>query len=614
MRLDALEIRKSTGSVTGAAWVAWDGNYSFNADGTRIPVESLTMASFPRAPLSGLLQFTATGTGTFDLPRYDVRLRVDDLFAADEGIGQLTGRLSLRGELLTAELEAASPRLVMSGSGRIALTDQMDAELTLRFANTSLDPYLRFFEPRLSPFTNAVAGGTVRVVGELTDVDHLVVDARVEQLDLKLFDYRVHNDGPIDISLDQHVVQIGRLRLAGDGTQLSVEGNVNLHESTIAVQASGDANLGILQGFYRDIRSSGAATLKANVTGPLAKPVFSGSAAINNGRIRQLALPHSLEAINGSCRSTRRAFGSTSVKGKLASGDVTFGGRVALNGFAPGELNLTAVGQQMRIRYPEGFVSLIDADLSLPGDMAALVLRGTVTVHDALYSKRFEPNAELFSLTGSTGAPLGAASAPATLPLKFDIQIDAPSTLRIENNLARLVASADLTLQGTYDRPVLFGSAEIERGDVIFEGNRYLVTRGSVIFANPSRIEPYFDIEAETRVRAASTSAVSQTYRVTLGFTGTFTKLSMNLNSDPPLPEVSILLLLLGETRNIENAELTSLSPAAANRSREDLLKAAMARLLTGSLSAPSAASWSRRSGSTCRLRPRSGPEPPRIR
>ena len=54
----------------------------------------------------------ATGTGTFDVPRYDVRVRVDDLFAGDEGIGQLTGRLSLRGELLTVELEAASPRLV----------------------------------------------------------------------------------------------------------------------------------------------------------------------------------------------------------------------------------------------------------------------------------------------------------------------------------------------------------------------------------------------------------------------------------------------------------------------------------------------------------------------
>ena len=54
------------GPVTGAAWVAWDGNYSFDATGAKIPVESLVMLSFPRAPLSGVLQFDATGTGTFD--------------------------------------------------------------------------------------------------------------------------------------------------------------------------------------------------------------------------------------------------------------------------------------------------------------------------------------------------------------------------------------------------------------------------------------------------------------------------------------------------------------------------------------------------------------------
>jgi hypothetical protein len=593
VRLDGIDIHKSTGGVTGAAWVGWDGTYSFNADGTRIPVESLSTAAFPRAPLSGLLQFTATGTGTFEVPRYDVRLRVDDLFAADEGIGQLTGRLSLRGELLTAELEAASPRLVMSGSGRIALTEQMDAELTLRFSNTSLDPYVRFFEPRLSPFTNAIAGGTVRVVGELADVDHLVVDSRVEQLDLKLFDYRVSNLDPgsqsyrpIELTLDHHVLDITQLRLFGEGTRLDLSGNVNLHDSTISVSASGDANLGILQGFYRDLRSSGAATLKATVDGPLAKPVFSGSAAISNGRVRQLSLPHSLESINGQFSFDAAGIRIDTVRARLAGGDVTFGGRVALNGFAPGELNLTAAGQQMRIRYPEGFVSNIDADLALIGSPSSPLLRGTVTVHDALYSKRFEPNADLFSLTSGGGAPLGGAPPATTLPVRFDVQIDAPSSLRVENNLARMVASADLQLRGTYDRPLLFGAAQIDHGDVIFEGNRYLVTRGTIGFANPARIEPYFDIEAETRVRVAGQTLA---YRVTLGFTGTPSRMSMNLNSDPPLSSVGILLLLLGQTsaQDLQNAELRTLNPTASTRSEEDLLKAATARFLTGSISAP---------------------------
>ncbi len=604
VRLDGLEIRKSTGVVTGAAWVGWDGHYSFDANGVKMPVESLAMAAFPRAPLSGLLQFTATGAGTFDLPRYDVRVRVDDLFAGDEGIGQLTGRLSLRGELLTMEMEAASPRLAVSASGRIAMTDQMDAELTLRFANTSLDPYLRFFAPQLSPFATAVAGGTVRVAGELADIDHLAVDTCVEQLDLKLFDYRISNRSPANaarsaaaegasgcgaasdailLDLHQHVLDIGRLRLYGEGTELAVDGHVNLHESTLAVQASGDANLGILQGFFRDLRSSGGATLKAEITGPLAKPVFSGSAVIADGRIRQLALPHSLEAINGQITFDAGGIRVDGVRARLAGGDVAFSGRVGLAGFSPGEINLTATGQQMRIRYPEGFQSLLDADLTLSGTLAALLLRGTVTVHDALYAKRFEPNADLLSLAGGGAPSLGGAAAPTTtLPLTFDVQIDAPSALRIENNIAHLVASADLKLQGTYDHPVLFGTAQIERGDIIFEGNRYLVTRGSIGFANPVRIEPYFDIEAETRVRVPG-----QTYRVTLGFTGTTSRMSLNLNSDPPLSSVGIALLLFDPSADVTDAELRGLNPTATTRSQEDLIKAATARLLTGSVSAP---------------------------
>lgn len=603
VRLDALQARKGAGGITGAAWVGWDGNYSFDADGSRISVESLAMAAFPRAPLSGLVQFTASGSGTFDLPRYDVRLRVDDLFAADEGIGQVTGRLALRGELLTVEIEAASPRLVVSGSGRIAMTDQMDAEMTLRFANTSLDPYLRLLAPQISPFATAVAGGTVRVVGELADVDHLAVNTCVEQLELKLFDYRLTNRSPANaaraalpganagcveapdvilLDLNQHVLEIARLRLYGEGTELSVGGSVNLHASTVDVQASGDANLGILQAFFRDVRSSGGATLKAEMSGPLERPVFSGSASIVNGRIRQLALPHSLEAINGLIAFDAGGVRIDGVRARLAGGDVTFSGRVGLNGFTLGEMNLTAAGQQMRIRYPEGFQSLVDADLSLTGTAAAMLLRGTVTVHDALYAKRFEPNADLLSLAGAGTASIGGAAAAATLPLTFDVQIDAPSALRVENNIAHLVASADLKLQGTYDHPVLFGTAQIERGDVIFEGNRYLVTRGSIGFANPVRIEPYFDIEAETRVRVPE-----QTYRVTLGFTGTTSRMSLNLNSDPPLSSVGIALLLFDPSTNLDDAELRGLNPAATTRSQEDLLKAATARLLTGSVSAP---------------------------
>jgi translocation and assembly module TamB len=583
VRLNALTIAKGTGTANGAAWVGWDGNYSFDIDGRRIPVESLATVNVPRAPLSGLLQFNATGAGSFDAPRYDVKLRVDDLFAGDEGIGQLTARMALRGELLTADLEAASPRLSVSGSGRIALTPEMDAEMTLRFSDTSLDPYVRFIEPRLSPFTTAVVDGTVRVVGELADIDRFVVETRIERLDLKLFDYPLTNDGPIQLVLDRHRLDVMRLRLSGEGTLLEVGGDVALHEGSLNIEAKGDANLGILQGFFRNLRSRGSASLTAKITGPLATPSFSGNATIADGRVRHMSLPHALEAINGRISFDVGGIRVDDLTARLGDGQVRFGGRVAMNGFVPGELSLTATGERMRVRYPEGFTSIIDVDLWLRGSTASPVLGGLVTVRDSVWSRRFDLDPNIFDFGGGPTVLATGPAAP-TIPLRFDIEVNAPaSSLRIQNNIAQVWSSAELRLQGTYDRPLLFGHAEIDRGDIVFEGNRYVVTRGTIDFLNPGgRIEPLFDIEAETRVRVPA-----QTYRVTLGVSGTPNRVSLTLASDPPLPEIDIVGLLFGQTTGIEDAELRALRPGADTETKEALIRALGARVIASPLSAP---------------------------
>jgi autotransporter translocation and assembly factor TamB len=575
VRLDRIEMAKGPGSITGAAYIEWDGNYSFNGDGRRIPIEQMQAMTFPRTPLSGLLEFTASGAGNFEAPRYEVRGRVADLFAGEEGIGQVTGRLSVRGELLTLEIEGASPRLAVSGSGRIALTPQADAELTFRFADTSLDPYVRFFEPRLSPFTTAVASGTLRVVGELFDVEHLRVDGRVESVALGLFDYRLRNDGPIELALDQNVVRIGRMRLVGDGTALDLAGEVRLGDERIALRATGDANLGILQGFFRNLRSSGVARVVAEAAGPLREPVFSGSAVVTDGRVRHFALPHGLEAINGRISFDAGGVRMDDVTARLGGGDVRFGGRIAMKGYVPSEFGLTASGERMRLRYPEGFRSEIDADLALRGPIADPILSGTVAVRDAVFSRRFDWSPELLgtftSQSGSIAPPEGS------LPLRYDLRITAPSTLRLENNLAQIVSSADLTLSGTYDKPVLFGRAEIERGEVLFEGNRYRVTRGTIDFTNPTRIQPFFDIEAETRVRVPG-----QTYRVTFRATGTTDRIVPEFSSDPPLPALDVLSLLLGEVYDPLDAEIQALE---SRRRSEQTLIAGAARLLTSPIS-----------------------------
>jgi len=576
VRLDGIEMHKgATGRITGAAFVGWDGTYSFNADAQRVQVEDVQALDYPGAALSGVMQFTASGTGSFASPRYEVRGRVADLFARDEGIGQVTGRVNVRGELATFELEGASPRLSVSGSGRVALTPEADGELTVRFSETSLDPYLRFFQPQLSPFTTAVASGTVRAVGEFADIAHLTVEARVEALDLTLFDYRIHNEGLVELGLEANAVRVGRLRLVGEGTELDLTGRVDLATGGMAMQATGDANLGILQGFFRDLRSSGGANVVADITGPIGEPVFSGRATITDGRIRHFALPHGLDAINGRITFDAAGVRLEDVTARVGGGDVRFGGLIGLRGYQPGELALTATGDRMTIRYPEGFRSEINADLTLRGELSDPLLAGTVTVLSSVFTKRFDMGAELFDFSG--GLDAGAPVTPSGFALRYDVHVVAPSSLRVENNIANIRASADVHLLGTYDRPVVSGRAEIDSGNLTFEGNRYQVTNGIINFNNPTRIDPFFDIELETRIRVPS-----QTYRVTFRATGTMERFVPEFSSDPPLPSVDVLSLLLGDVYDPQDAEIRALR---SRERSEQALVAGAARLLTSPIS-----------------------------
>ena len=578
VRLDGVTIDKGDGAITGAAFVGWDSTYSFNADGRRLPIERIAAFSYPRAPLSGLVEFSAGGSATFDQPRYDVRFRVDDLFVSEEGVGQVTGSLALRGKDVTGEINAASPRLALTGTGRIALTPQADSEITFRFHDSSLDPYVRLFVPRLSPYTTAVASGSIRVVGDLADLDHLFVDGTVDTLDVRLLDYALKNAAPIRLALDRNQVKVQELELVGDDTRLRVSGVVGLRDQRIALRADGDANLGILQGFFRDVRGSGRAELAAAINGPLHEPVFSGSATITDGRVRHLSLPNSLEAINGVIRFDARGIQLDDVSATMGGGRVQFGGRIGFEGYAPGELNVTARGEDMHLRYPEGIRSTVDADLAVRGNFRTPTLGGTVTVRNAVWTKRIDAPGNILDLAVRRSSPEGGEAPATPLPLTFDIHILAPSTLRIDTNLVRMVANADLTLRGTYDRPVLFGRADIERGEVNFEGRRYKVTRGTIDFTNPTRIEPFFDVEAETNVRVPL-----QTYRVIVSAAGTSAQLRPTLSSDPPLPTADVLALLFSDVQRTQNVELRALQNP--NQTQTDILTTRATRALASPIS-----------------------------
>ena len=579
VRLDDLQITKSTGRATGAAFVRWkDATYSFNLDARNIPVESIARVQSSPLPLSGLFDFTANGSGSFDAPRYQVRGTLRDFFVADEGVGQVIGDITIADQIMTMKVEAASPRLAVSGAGRINLDDQMNTDMSFTVADTSLDPYVRAFQPALSPYTTAVASGSIHVVGELADIDRLLVDARVEKLDARLFDYQIRNAMPIRLALDRHSVRVSDMRLVGEGTQLDVSGVIELHDERIAMRATGDANLAVLQGFVPNVRSSGEARLSASIEGSIDDPAVSGTLTIENGRLRHFAVPHALENIGGAVQFDSRGVNLDGLTARIGGGPVQFGGRIDKQGYLPGRLDVTVNGRDMRLRFPEGMRSVVDASLALQGTLENATLTGDVLVRDALYTREFNTGGGLLDLTGGPTTSYGPTSFEPTLPLRYDVRISLPSTLQVRNRNARLVANADLQLRGTYDRPLVFGRAEVESGEFIFEGKRYLVSRGTIDFNNPTRIQPFIDLEMEARVRVPG-----ETYRVTVRVAGTFDRLSLEFSADPPLPEVEVLALLFSDVAPGRDVEFRQYSTDVTPQ--QQLLRERAARALTGAIS-----------------------------
>jgi len=406
------------------------------------------------------------------------------------------------------------------------------------------------------------------------------VDTTVDQLDVRLFDYALKNASPLRIALDRHTVRVSEMRLVGQATQLDVSGLVDIHDQTIAMRATGDANLAVLQAFLPNVRSSGRAMLSASLQGSMRDPNVTGTLTVDNGRIRHFALPHALENINGAIRFDTRGVTLDGLTARLGGGPVQFFGRINKNGYQLGRMDVTMTGQGMRVRFPEGMSSLIDATLLLEGTADNATLSGEVYVRDALYSKGFDTGNGLFDFGG--GATAVPAAAPGsfepTLPLRYDVHLYAPSTLQVRNNNARLTATADLQLRGTFDRPLLFGRAEIDRGEFIFEGKRYTVTRGIVDFNNPTKIQPFLDIEAQTRVRVPG-----DTYIVTVRANGTLDRANLDFTSDPPLPPVEVLSLLFSDISPGRDVELqqyrTDITP------QQELLRERAARALTGAIS-----------------------------
>jgi translocation and assembly module TamB len=287
-----------------------------------------------------------------------------------------------------------------------------------------------------------------------------------------------------------------------------------------------------------DINSYGART----------NPNVQGQIRIVNANFATGTVPIGLQNGNGVLTLTKDRLDITQFTGTVGGGTLKASGGVV---YRPSlQFDLAMAGQGIRVLLPQGIRAGLGTTLALTGTPQQALLRGNVRINHL----SFTPDFDLMNVAGSLG---GSATPPPaqgfTQNLQLDIGVQSTSGLNLVSRTLSFDGAANLRVRGTAAEPVILGRININGGDLIFNGNRYLLNGGTVDFINPSQTQPVVDVSVATTI---------QQYNIQMRFWGPADHLHTTYASDPALPPADIInLLFTGKTAEAKEAQANEPSP-----------------------------------------------------
>jgi len=537
LNFDNIDAVYASGHVLGS--VAY--NLDTQAFKAQLTGNGFAMSQMPKLRdsqtlVGGRLKFTASGSGTLQEPVLDAVLDFDQLAYGEEKIGGFHIVAKTRGADLEWTSQSQLERGSLSLEGKVHLRDDWTSQATARFAHLDLDPLLqRYLRGRITGHSSIT--GTLTLAGPLRLPKNLDLTGELSEFQTELQNIKLANDGPIRFRVANQTLHLEEAHFAGDNTQFAAGGVVHLTGNRdLDVNASGQINLGLLQTLYPDFITSGTVNVQTRIVGTVSEPVMQGKVTVANGGLSFVDQPASLSDINGTLVFTQDRLQIEQLTARSGGGVIHLGGYMQYGRFL--EFNVTAKGDDLRLRYPPGMSSTASADLRLYGTANGAVLSGELQVTRFSLSQGFDFGSYVAS---SRQSNVLTGSDSLLNRVKFDLHIYTTPDLRFSSSLARVSGDADLRLRGTMAKPVLLGRANIQEGEIFFNGAKYELERGDISFTNPVKIDPVLDLAASIRVRD---------YDIELGFHGTSDKLNVTYRSEPPLPQADIIALLaLGRTQ-----------------------------------------------------------------
>jgi translocation and assembly module TamB len=543
------------GEVTGGGEYDFSGKqFSFLLHGVNFQLPRVRQLQARWLHIQGALGFEAQGSGTAEAPVINAALRLRDLVVNGERIGDFNAVAVTHGADLTLSARSAFHNAELAITGNIHLRGEMPMQAKLVASNFVLDPLLKNFFPA-GHAAHAVLDGEMLVQGDARSPLSLSAEVNIPRVEGEVEGLPIRNAGPIRLQLRDQVATVEQLRLEGQQTHfVEIHGQLNLSgDRRCNLDADGKVDLKLVQTLAPELSSRGVADLELRVRGTIPRPSLSGQLRITDGAVSYVDLPNGLRDINGVLAFNRNGLQVRELTAVTGGGQLKLGGSVSYTQQLV--FNLTAEGRDIRLRYPEGVSSNVDASFAFSGTTSNALLSGDVTVSRLALNPRFDFASYLVK-TQLVSAPVNP-QAPAN-NIKLDVRVVSTPQLQVQTSLARVSGNVDLHVRGSAARPSLLGRISILEGNISLNGTTYRLDRGDISFTNPVSIDANIDIAASARVRD---------YDVTLGLQGTLSRMNMTYRSDPPLSSSDIIsLLALGRAREEEIAELPgSTLPGAPN-------------------------------------------------
>ena len=274
-------------------------------------------------------------------------------------------------------------------------------------------------------------------------------------------------------------------------------------------------------------------------------------------RFQEVALstssaPLSVQKLNGTVHIIDNSLQLTGLTGEVGGGQVSAGGSIS---YRPDlQFNVSLQGKSVRLRYPEGIRSQLDASVVLTGNRAASTLTGLVLIDSLSFTSDFD--------LSKFSDQLGGSSLPSTPGfadnVKLAVGLQSKSNLSASSSQISIAGDVNLRVGGTAANPVVIGRTDLTSGELFYRNVRYQLQRGIITFDNPSETEPNLDVSVTTTI---------EQYNLTLALHGPFDKLTTSYSSDPPLATADVISLIAnGQTPSEARAAGTSTDSIIASQ------------------------------------------------